>query len=268
MIRIPAVAGRFYPSDSTSLTNVLNSMIYSPKHRIQSIGMVVPHAGYVYSGRIAGDVYSHVDLPDRYIILGPNHTGLGKPLALMRTGRWKTPLGQIHIDTELAEALLALDSNLEDDFEAHRMEHALEVQLPFLQFLLNNNMRFVPIVVSTIDLETLCRLGKAIAEAVTNSSERILLIASSDMNHYESDRTTRIKDRKAIDQILSRDPKALYEVVLKENISMCGFAPTVVMLIAANILGARDAELVRYGTSGDVYGDRDRVVGYAGILIS
>ena len=268
MIRTPAVAGSFYPSESGALTDALEVMTYAAGHRVQALGMVVPHAGYVYSGHISGDVYSHVDLPDRHIILGPNHTGLGKPLAMMRAGQWETPLGTANIDSELADALLDLDSDLEDDAEAHRMEHAIEVQLPFLQFLTNDDMRFVPIVVGTIELEMLSRLGKAIAQAVADSTSPILLTASSDMNHYESDRTTRIKDGKAIEQVLGRNPEALYEVVLREDISMCGFAPTVVMLTAANLLGARQAELVRYGTSGDIYGDRDRVVGYAGIIIS
>ena len=268
MIRSPAVAGSFYPSEPAALTEALEGMTTASGDRIQALGMVVPHAGYVYSGHISGDVYSHVDLPERHIILGPNHTGLGKPLAMMRAGQWETPLGTAAIDTELADLLLDLDSYLEDDVAAHRMEHAVEVQLPFLQFLSNDDMRFVPIVVGTIDLEILSRLGKAIARAVADSTGRVLLIASSDMNHYESDRTTRIKDGKAIEQVLARDPEALHEVVLREDISMCGFAPTVVMLTAANLLGAKKAELVRYGTSGDVYGDRDRVVGYAGIIIS
>lgn len=268
MIRTPAVAGSFYPSDSAALTDALEGMTYAPDHRVRALGTLVPHAGYVYSGHISGDVYSHVDLPDRHIILGPNHTGLGKPLAMMRAGQWKTPLGTVTIDTELADVLLDLDSDLEDDVAAHRMEHAVEVQLPFLQFLSNDNLRFLPIVVGTIELETLSRLGKAIAQTVAEATGHVLLIASSDMNHYESDRTTRIKDGKAIEQVLARDPEALYEVVLREDISMCGFAPTVVMLTAANLLGAKKAELVGYGTSGDIYGDRDRVVGYAGIIIS
>ena len=268
MIRSPAVAGSFYPTESAALTDALGGMTYARDDRVRALGIVVPHAGYVYSGHIAGAVYSNVNLPARHIILGPNHTGLGRPLAMMRTGQWKTPLGMVNIHTELADVLLGLDSELENDVDAHRMEHALEVQLPFLQFLSNDDIRFVPIVIGTIDLEVLSRLGKAIARAVAASEKSVLLIASSDMNHYESDRTTRVKDGKAIERVLGRNPEALYEVVLKEDISMCGFAPTVVMLTAANLLGAKQAELVRYGTSGDVYGDRDRVVGYAGIVIS
>jgi AmmeMemoRadiSam system protein B len=268
MLRNPAVAGSFYPADSTALSDALGGMTHDYPHPVRALGMMAPHAGYVYSGHIAGDVYSHVDLPNRTIILGPNHTGRGKPLAIMSDGQWQTPLGQATIDSDLANTLLAMDTGLEDDLEAHQMEHAIEVQLPFLQFLGNQDMRFVPIVVGTTDIEGLTRLGRAIGRVVAESDERVLIIASSDMNHYESDRVTRIKDNKAIERVLDRNPQALHDVVTDEDISMCGFAPTIVMLTAVNLLGARQAELVQYGTSGDIYGDRDRVVGYAGIVIS
>ena len=268
MIRTPAVAGSFYPSDSSALTHALREMTHVHSHRLKALGIVVPHAGYVYSGAIAGEVFSRVQLPERFIMLGPNHTGLGRPLSMMSSGEWETPIGRASIDTDLAQALLQLDPDLEDDAEAHRLEHALEVELPFLQLLAGENMKFLPIVVGTSNLNALLQLGEAVARAAAGCARPILIVASSDMNHYESDQITRAKDRKAIERVLERDPTGLYAVVLKEDISMCGFAPTVVMLTACNALGAEHAELVRYRTSGDVSGERDRVVGYAGIAIS
>jgi hypothetical protein len=202
-------------------------------------------------------------------MLCPNHTGRGRTLAIMRSGHWETPLGRISLDSQLADALLDLNSDLEVDAEAHRLEHALEVQLPFLQHLTrSSSLGFVPIAVGTSDYEQLERLGRAVAQVAGESTERVMIIASSDMNHYEPDDVTRVKDGKAIDRILDRDSRGLHEVVTRENISMCGFAPTVAMMTAVNDMGARRADLIRYGTSGDIYGDRTRVVGYAGVVVS
>jgi AmmeMemoRadiSam system protein B len=163
---------------------------------------------------------------------------------------------------------MAADPYLEDDVEAHRFEHALEVQLPFMQHIAGSSIRFVPITVGTSNLQRLQALGRAIADVVQSLSPGALIIASSDMNHYESDAITRVKDRKAIDQILAMNPEALYDVVRRENISMCGYGPAVSMLTAARLLGASKAELVKYATSGDVSLDFDRVVGYAGVIVS
>ena len=270
MVRTPAVAGRFYPGDAPDLIEALESMTRASttRRRARALGVVAPHAGYVYSGAIAGDVFTSVELPDRFILLGPNHTGMGRPLSMTCAGGWDTPLGTASIDSDLAAALLEADPELEDDTEAHANEHALEVEIPFLQFLVGPELRFVPIVVGVSALEPLIRLGKAVANVVARSDSPILIVASSDMNHYESDAVTRIKDRKAIDRVLERNPEGLHETVFREDISMCGFAPTVAMLTAANALGASRAELVRYGTSGDVFGERERVVGYAGITVA
>lgn len=271
MIRAPAVAGSFYPSDPSVLARAVREMTDGrddDRAPIDALGIVVPHAGYVYSGSIAGEVFSRVRLPDRYILLGPNHTGIGPPLAIMSDGEWETPIGRAVIDSDLAGALMEMDPELEPDAEAHRLEHALEVELPFLQLLVGKGLRFVPVVVGTANPGSLQRLGDVVARAVADSSRPVLILASSDMNHYESDAVTRVKDRKAIDRILGRDASGLREVVIREGISMCGFAPTVAMLTAVNALGAAHAELLGYGTSGDIFGDRDRVVGYAGIVIS
>jgi AmmeMemoRadiSam system protein B len=270
-IRLPAVAGQFYPADSHKLRFEVEAFTQpdenAKQEKIRALGCVSPHAGYIYSGGVAGAVYARLELPARYIILCPNHTGRGEPLAIMSKGVWRTPLGDVPIDEELATDLKARFSLLAEDEAAHRFEHALEVQLPFLQ-VLHPQFSFVPITVGTGHYEVLSALGIAIASAIRGSGEQILVIASSDMNHYESDSVTRVKDRRAIDQILALDPRGLYDVVRSANISMCGYGPTVVMLTASLKLGAKQAELLRYATSGDVSGDRDRVVGYAGIAVS
>ena len=268
MLRQPAVAGRFYPGDSNELRNAVQSFVQSDTMAdpIKAIGAVIPHAGYMYSGHVAGAVYSRIQIPVRSIVLCPNHTGAGPALSIMESGGWITPLGTIEIDEELAGALMSADPQLRDDVIAHRYEHAIEVQLPFLRHLAGPDVRFVPIVVGTSDWSQLEDLGNAVARVVQTAPD-VVVIASSDMNHYESDAVTRIKDRKAIDQILSLDPAGLYDVIQRERISMCGFGPATAMLIAARQLGASSAALVEYATSGDISGDYDRVVGYAGITV-
>ena len=230
------------------------------------MGCIVPHAGYVYSGHVAGAVYRRLDLPRRMVILCPNHTGMGEPLAIMSEGAWHTPLGDASIDEAMANQLKSRMPLLAEDQAAHRYEHALEVQLPFLQ-VLAPGFQFVPITVGTSNFDALSALGVVIGSVAAEAGEPVLVIASSDMNHYESDDITRVKDRRAIDQILALDPRGLYETVHQANISMCGYGPAVAMLTAAKKLGANHAELVRYATSGDVSGDRDMVVGYAGIAV-
>jgi AmmeMemoRadiSam system protein B len=185
----------------------------------------------------------------------------------MSSGEWKTPLGNARIDSDLATSLKQEFSLLTEDVEAHRAEHAAEVQLPFLQAC-NPNLTFVPIALGTGQFEVLEALGLAIAEVLAEIGEPVLIIASSDMNHYENDSITRVKDGKALDQILALNPRGLFDVVMKEHISMCGFGPSVVMLTATKQLGAQRARLVKYATSGDISGDRNMVVGYAGVVVS
>jgi len=269
--RPPAVAGRFYPANAQRLRAEVESYVTVPANapveaRIRAIGCVVPHAGYMYSGHVAGAVFRRLDLPKRMVILCPNHTGMGEPLAIMSEGAWQTPLGEVPIDGELAAELKQRLPLLSEDEAAHRSEHALEVQLPFLQ-VLAPGFTFVPIAVGTGNFEVLSSLGLVIGKTVAHDGERFLVIASSDMNHYENDSVTRVKDRRAIDQLLALDPRGLYDVVRDGNISMCGYGPAVVMLTAARRLGATRAELIRYATSGDVSGERDMVVGYAGIAV-
>jgi MEMO1 family protein len=265
-VRHPAVAGRFYPGDAATLRRDIQQYVSVTGNKIHAIGCVAPHAGYMYSGHVAGAVYARLELPKRYIILCPNHTGVGEPLAMMSEGTWRTPLGDVAIDSDLAKVLLERFPLLSEDEIAHRAEHALEVQLPFLQELAGD-FKFVPITVGTTRFDALSALGITMSEVIESAAERVLIVASSDMNHYESDAATRLKDRKAIDKVLELDPKGLYDTVIKENISMCGFGPTVAMLTAAKRLGAKSAQLVKYATSGDVSGDKETVVGYAGIAV-
>lgn len=266
IIRHPAVAGRFYPSDPHVLISDLRSYLSPQTVPSLALGCVAPHAGYIYSGSVAGAVYAQLQIPQRIIILCPNHTGKGRPLAIMSSGTWETPLGQVPIDTSLADALTKEFPLLSEDADAHRSEHAIEVELPFLQAC-RRDFTFVPIALGTGQFEILQNLGEAVANVIQGQAEEILIIASSDMNHYESDAVTRIKDHKAIERIMALDPRGLFDVVMREEISMCGFGPTVAMLTAAKRLGATSAELIKYATSGDVSGDHEMVVGYAGIAV-
>jgi AmmeMemoRadiSam system protein B len=268
MIRLPAVAGRFYPDDPQRLRATVDSFLAtgSGEEKIAARACLVPHAGYVYSGSVAGAVYARLEIPMRVILIGPRHYPRGAPLAILSDGAWQTPLGMAPIDHLLAEKLSRAFPQLLEDEVAHSAEHSLEVQLPFLQRAAPL-FSFAPIVLGGVRWETLDALGHAIAQVIAAERGPILLIASSDMNHYESDAVTRVKDHKAIDAILALEPRKLFETVRDESISMCGYAAAVATLIAARDLGATRGELVRYATSGEVNGDLQEVVGYAGIVI-
>jgi AmmeMemoRadiSam system protein B len=268
VIRHPAVAGRFYPRDPEILRHDLHTYLCqsSSQKTIQAVGCIVPHAGYMYSGHVAGAVFAGLQIPEVCIVLCPNHTGEGRPVAIMSEGAWETPLGDVPIDEALAGALKQQCSFLQEDSTAHRAEHAAEVELPFLQ-MRQEKLRIVPIALGTGNLEVLEQLGEAIANVIRSSSRAALIVASSDMNHYESDAITRVKDRSAIEPILRIDPRSLHEVVTQQKVSMCGFGPAIAMLTAARKLGSTSAELVKYATSGDISGDREMVVGYAGIVV-
>lgn len=266
MLRKPAVAGRFYPSDKKTLAADVAGFLGVAQADLSARGVVVPHAGYMYSGHVAGAVYSRLKIPARIILLGPNHTGLGAALSIMTEGSWEIPLGRVPIDTALAKSLMHHCHLLTEDGAAHQFEHSLEVQLPFL-FHLRSDFRFVPITVASSGYASLERLGQGIEQSIKELGEDVLVVASSDMNHYESDETTRIKDQKAIARILALEPKGLYDTVKSESISMCGYGPTVAMMHGIQPLNSRKAELIKYATSGDVSGNRREVVGYAGILV-
>ncbi|MGI9101804.1 MAG: AmmeMemoRadiSam system protein B [Terriglobales bacterium] len=264
--RPPAVAGRFYPNNPETLLRDVQTYMSAGGDKLRALGCVAPHAGYMYSGHVAGAVYARLELPKTFIILCPNHTGVGQPLAIMSDARWMTPLGDVAVNSELASALKRQFPALTDDIQAHQMEHALEVQLPFLQALARD-FSFVPIAVGTSRFEMLEKLGDAMASVIEGLPERPLIIASSDMNHYDPDQVTREKDHKAIETILTLDTRGLYDVVTQEGVSMCGFGPAIAMLTAAKRLGAKSAQVIKYATSGDVSGDREMVVGYAGIAV-
>jgi AmmeMemoRadiSam system protein B len=267
-IRPPAVAGTFYEADPNRLRAQVDACFGDiPEQKQSFIGAVVPHAGLMYSGHVAAAFYAAADLPKRFIILCPNHTGAGHLAAINSSGAWRTPLGDTAIDTPLANALMAKTSLLGEDSRAHAREHSLEVQLPFLQRVLGT-FTFVPICLGAHRYDYAEEIGEAIAEVVKESEEAIGILASSDLNHYEDQRITLEKDQAAIDQVLARSPEQLWRVVDDRDISMCGFIPTTTMLIAANQLGASQARLLKHATSGDINGDYGHVVGYASILIS
>jgi hypothetical protein len=269
MIRPPAVAGRFYPDDPEQLRNALDSYLAAETktNKIRAMACLVPHAGYIYSGCVAGATYRRIEIPARVILVGPRHYPRGAPMAILSEDSWQTPLGLAPIDTPLAEKLARACPLLREDAIAHGAEHSLEVQVPFLQRLAPS-FTFVPIVIGSVQYADLDALGHVLAEVIRAESEPILIVASSDMNHYEPDDVTRVKDRKAINRILALEPRELFDTVQNEHISMCGYGATVAMLTAARALGATHAELVCYATSGEVNGDLQQVVGYAGIIIT
>ena len=270
-LRRPVVAGRFYPARAEELAREVDGYL-SPKASTeetvsQAIGCVVPHAGYMYSGHVAGAVFRRLPARSSYVILCPNHTGRGAPLAMMSNGRWQTPLGEVPVESGFAQDLQRSCALLTDDASAHVAEHSLEVQLPFLQRTVKE-FTFVPIAIGATRYAGLESLGRGLAQAARRVQQPFLVIASSDMNHYEPDSITRVKDGKAIEKILALDPEGLYDVLQREDISMCGYGPAIAMLTFAKEMGARQAELVKYATSADTSGDRSAVVGYAGIVVS
>jgi len=272
MIRPPAVAGTFYPREPRELLSRVQQFLLEGRDQSSTqakaspvIACLVPHAGYVYSGRVAGAVYAHIQIPKHVIILGPRHRPGGANFAINCEGEWETPLGRAKIDSEFARALMAACPLLVEDEVAHKREHSLEVQLPFLQAI-SKDFQFVPIAIGTLKFDDLTQLGHAISQVISKSAEPVLVIASSDLNHYESETITHVKDHLAINQLHALNPRGLHETVQREDISMCGCGPAVATLTAAQDLGATRAELLRYATSADILGDRDEVVGYAGMI--
>ncbi len=267
MIRNPVVAGQFYPGSPEPLKAMIKGMVDETATKEEVIGLVLPHAGYVYSGPVAAAVVSRIEFKDTFIIMGPNHTGMGKPLSIMTGGTWKTPLGEVQVDAELGKQILTDSSYLEEDRAAHQHEHSIEVQLPFLQYF-KPDIKIVPIILAQAGGEVYQEIGRGIAKAVKDLNKKVVIIASSDMSHYESQESASSKDIQAIEAILSLDGDELLKRVRELNITMCGYAPAVALITAAKELGAGRAELVKYQTSGDTTGDYAAVVGYAGIIIA
>jgi hypothetical protein len=269
MMRSPAVAGMFYPRGSDMLLEQVKACIVKTA-RERACGIVVPHAGFVYSGKVAGAVYSSIEMPDTFVILGPNHTGAGSNFSIETSGSWRTPLGDVAVDEELALGILKNSKNIEVDETAHKSEHSIEVQLPFMQYF-SKSFRIVPIVVKhyTPDeyfLKACIEVGDAIAHAI-GAGRRVVVVASTDFSHYESQETAEKNDKLAIDAILSLDAKRLFREVGERDISMCGYGPVAAAITSCVKLGCTKARLVKYMTSGDVSGDYGRVVGYGGVSV-
>ena len=267
MLRSAVVAGQFYPGQRESLLKSVTSLMPPAAEQAEAIAVMSPHAGYIYSGKVAGQTFACVKIPAEVIILGPNHHGQGHAAAVYARGAWETPLGKTSISSKLADRILMECPMATEDTLAHRFEHSLEVQLPFIQ-LKAPETSIVPICLSRMSLDMLLELGNGLARAILSCPHRPLMVASTDMTHYESGKQAKEKDFMALGKVLEMDPAGLYEVVVEHSISMCGVLPTVVMLQAAKMLGAEKAELILYSNSGDVTGDQSEVVGYAGVMIT
>ncbi|MBW2477519.1 MAG: AmmeMemoRadiSam system protein B [Deltaproteobacteria bacterium] len=266
MIRPPAVAGQFYPGNKSALSEMLQLLIPASEIHQRLIGLMSPHAGYIYSGSVAGRTFSNVFIPEEVIILGPNHHGQGHQAAVYDHGSWQTPLGEIAIAEKLAKAVLDSCDYLSEDTLAHRFEHSLEVQVPFLQ-ILSSTVRILPICIGRLPLEALLSIGDCLAEVIADRPCKPLIVASTDMTHYEPGDIAHQKDFAALEYVKKINPVGLHKTVTEKHISMCGVMPVVVMLQAALKLGATMAELVDYKNSGEVTGDQSEVVGYAGVRV-
>lgn len=248
MIRNPVVAGQFYPGSPDQLKSVIEALIDKNAAKEDVVGLLMPHAGYIYSGAVAGATISRVRFKDTFIIMGPNHTGSGQPLSIMTEGVWRTPLGEMRIDSELGKQILASSRHLEEDDAAHYNEHSIEVQLPFLQYF-SSDVRFVPIVLASANRAVYKEIGQEIARVIKDSDKGVVIIVSSDMTHYESQKSANRKDNQAIEAMLALDEDELLKRVQEKDISMCGYAPAVSLVSAVKELGATRAELVKYQTA-------------------
>lgn len=266
MQRHAAVAGQFYPGTPEQLRTTLSGLIPQVPNKRRALGIVAPHAGYVYSGAIAGKVYGRIAIPPNVLIIGPNHHGAGAAAALYPEGEWLTPLGPIAINPRLNSLLQHHVPCVEFDSTAHRFEHSLEVQVPFIQYL-RSEATLSALCLGHGDFAAVQEIGKGVAAAIREYGEEVLIVASSDMTHYESADSARRKDELALERVLAFDPEGLLKICRGEHITMCGVIPAAVMLVASLELGAEQAELAAYGTSGDVTGDNHQVVGYAGVLV-
>jgi len=266
-VRSPKFADdRWYPSTEHTLTQAVSGYLETSSEQAV-IGVVAPHAGYFYSGHVAGAVYGGVTVPDRVVIVGVNHRGIGSAQAIVTQGHWRIPGVEVPIDSEAAVRIQSLAPDVVHDEEAHSLEHSLEVQVPFLVHR-NPNVRIVPLALGRVGLSQCRALGDALAEAIRGLSGQTLLVASTDLNHFESSAIGNAKDHRAIDAIERLDPEGLVNTVQGHSISMCGVMPTATTLFAARSLGAERGKLIRYADSGDVSGDKSSVVGYAGMVLT
>ena len=267
-IRKPVVSGYFYPDTKNGLIAELKNYVSLKEKRETVISAICPHAGYIYSGKTAGKVYSNINIPETAIIIGPNHHGYGEPYAIDDSDFWETPLGRVSVNKEITGELLKKSRYLQEDSLAHRNEHSLEVQVPFLQFI-NPDIEIVPIVISSYhDPNPWYEIGYTIALVLQEYKKQTIVIASSDFTHYEPAQQAKQKDMYAIEAIIDLNPDEFLKRVSEYNMSICGFAPIVSAITVAKTLEAKKAVLIDYSNSGEVSGDFQQVVGYAGIIIS
>lgn len=267
-IRSSAVAGQFYPGEKAALQQTIQKLAgsgFENKKRQKVLAVVSPHAGYVYSGAIAAETLARIRIPETVILLGPNHTGQGSPIALS-TATWEGPLGSVPVDQEFAATILSETEYIKKDELAHCHEHSLEVQIPFLQ-VAQPNLSIVPITISHISYKLVETIGHALARCIKKSGKDILILASSDMTHYEPREVAKQKDHLVLEKLAEMQPEILYNTVIENKITMCGIMPVTISLIASLDAGATKTELVRYSDSGKISGDPQQVVGYAGVLI-
>lgn len=266
MRRNAAVAGQFYYGSAARLEDQVGQYIVKDAAKETVLGALVPHAGLVYSGQVAGAVYSSIVFPKTFVLLGPNHTGLGSAVSLMDRGEWEIPTGVFEIDGRLAARVAMNTERVSRDSQAHMFEHSLEVQLPFIAHF-SKDVKIVPIAFLSASLDECLEIAQGIADAIRSIDYPVVILASSDMSHYLPAKIAKQKDQQAIDRMLALDPEGLYRTVREERISMCGYLPATVMLAACRLLGAGSVRLIKYATSGDISGDYDSVVGYSGIVV-
>ncbi|GAB6148677.1 AmmeMemoRadiSam system protein B [Stetteria hydrogenophila] len=280
-VRRPAVAGSFYPADRGELVRLIEWAFThrlgpgeipeaSPTRVKASIGFVAPHAGYMYSGPVAAHVYhalAREGRPEAVVVAGPNHTGMGAFLSVYPGGYWETPLGEVEVDSDLVKALVERSRYLEPDEDAHLYEHSVEVQVPFLQYIFKDPPKLVPIVFRDQSLEVAMDLARAVKAVQDELGVDLVFIASSDFTHYDPHDVAVKKDSAALEAIKRLDPEALYAVIEKYNVTMCGPGPVATLLYLARLHGASQAVVLKYATSGDVTGEKSWVVGYAAVRV-
>ena len=276
-VRRPTQAGAFYEGDANALRKQIENCFlqkfgprelpqFNKNDDRQVVGLVCPHAGYMYSGSVAANAYFELaqdGQPDTVILLGPNHSGYGSALSLMNEGAWRTPLGDVKIDTKIANRIIQETRIVDVDDLAHRFEHSIEVQLPFLQYLYGSEFKFVPICFQMQDLSSALEVGQAIAKVL--AQENGVVIASSDMTHYEPQANAVSKDKAALKAVEAMDEKRFYSTIEAQNITACGYGPIAAVMTAAKGLGAKQAKLLCYKSSGDITGNYSSVVGYAAL---
>jgi AmmeMemoRadiSam system protein B len=266
-IREPVVSGYFYPSGKAHLLRMLETFIERDTQKEKVIACMVPHAGYIYSGKTAGITYSRIEIPESIIILGPNHTGYGEPYSVSDHDKWLTPLGEVEIDKEIRDLLVEKSRYLQKDEIAHIREHSIEVQIPFLQFL-RKNIKIVPItLMGYVDNPAWFEIGEDIAEVIKEVKKDVLIVASSDMTHYQPHKVAEEKDNYVIEAICMLDEDEVIRRIEEKDVSMCGYSGVIVSIVASKILGAKKGQLIYYTTSAETSKDYSEVVGYAGVII-